>query len=144
MEGTPTRKLARQIALSQPAVIAKINQGLKLVSNSNAVTQGLCKHFSGYLMLDAKYVAVKPHKEKMALIWAVDYYKHDILYYALVPTESYYAYHICLNFLRRIGFQAKCIICDEHDSIIKATNSVFPKARVQLCHTHLLRNMQKY
>jgi hypothetical protein len=55
----------------------------------------------------------------MAFIWAVDYYKHDILFSGLYPSETYLAYENCFRFLRKIGFQAKAIICDEHVAIEK-------------------------
>lgn len=79
----------------------------------------------------------------MASIWAVDYLKHDILYRSLVPEESYLAYSLCLKFLKKIGYQAKAVVCDEHQAIIKSTIDIFPKARIQICHTHVLRNIQK-
>ena len=83
--------------MSQPKVMKLVLTALKNVSNSNRITEGLCRKFSGYLMLDAKYVAVKGRKRKMAFIWAIDYYKHDILFSLLVPDETYIAYWNCFS-----------------------------------------------
>jgi len=94
-------------------------------------------------MLDAKYIAVKGHHRKLASIWAVDYLTHDILYRSLVPEENYLAYSLCLKFLRKIGYPVKAVICDEHQAIIQSTCDIFPKAKIQICHTHVLRNIQK-
>lgn len=88
-------------------------------------------------------MSVKGHERKMAFIWAVDYYKHDILFSGLYPSESFEAYHNCFTFLKRIGYNMKVIVSDEHQNILRAGKAVFPKARQQICHTHYLRNIRK-
>jgi transposase-like protein len=128
--------------MSQAKVMALLLKALKNVPNNNRITEGLSKRFSGYLMLDAKYVSVKGRSRKMAFIWVIDYYKHDILFSLLVPDETYTAYWNCLKFLKRINVPVRAIICDEHKAILQASQAVFPRARIQYCHTHILRNIQ--
>lgn len=97
----------------------------------------------GYLQIDAKYVSVKGHKNKMAFIWAIDYSSHDILWYELVSSETYAAYlHIFKN-LKSVGYRPKAIICDELPQIWKSAIEIFPNSKIQLCTVHLKRNIKK-
>jgi transposase-like protein len=93
-------------------------------------------------MTDAKYVSVKGHKDKMAFIWFLDYYKHDILFSILVRRETYSAYWQGFKLLKRLDYPCKAVIADEHPAIHAAAKDNFPKARFQLCHTHILRNIR--
>lgn len=143
LEGSSIRKLARQTDQSKSVVHRRLLQSMKRVPNSNHITELLCNKFSGYLQVDGKYLPVKGHERKMCFIWAIDYYTHDVLYHMLVPEETVYAYWVMFKFLKRCNYQLQCLICDEHQSILKSVEMVYPRAKVQICLTHYKRNIQK-
>lgn len=119
----------------------KIQVALKNVPNSNTVTEGLWQYCSQYLQIDATYVSIRGRK--YAFIWVVDYYHHDILYSILAPSESYQAYRSCFSHLKKMGIFPRVMTADEHSSIYRALKDVFPSAKLQLCHVHILRNIRK-
>lgn len=94
-------------------------------------------------MVDAKYVVVRPHKRKIAFIWAIDYYTHDIVWSNLVLSENYEAYYWMFKGLKKAGYKPKALICDDHQAIQEAFKSVFPRSLIQVCITHYKRNIQK-
>lgn len=120
----------------------KIKTELLKVPNSNHVTEVVCNKFSGFLQIDAKYVSVKGHQNKMAFIWSIDYYTHDIIWNMLVPSESAYAYLTLFKRLKALNYPLKALICDEHTSILSTVNKVFPNSPVQICLTHYKRNIR--
>jgi len=117
-----------------------VMSALRKVPNSNHVTEVVCDKFSGYLQVDAKYISVRG--VKMAFIWAIDYYTHDIVWHMLVPSESSLAYLTMFRRLRSAGYELKALTCDEHSAILGTVNRVFPKASVQICTVHYLRNVR--
>lgn len=118
----------------------RIKTALQNVPNSNHSTEALCDKFSGYLQVDAKYLSVAG--KKMAFIWALDYYTHDIIWYELVPKENSQAYLLLFERIRSSNYQLKCLVCDEHKSILHSVNQVFTNASVQICITHYKRNIK--
>lgn len=103
----------------------------------------MCKAFDGYLQIDAKYISVKGHKNKMAFIWAIDYNSHDVLWYELVSSETYAAYLHIFAKLKAAGYRPRAVICDELPQIWKSAMQIFPGVNVQLCTVHLKRNIRK-
>lgn len=143
LEGTSYRKLTVQTGLSKSVIQRIVRSTLLNIPNTNHLTELLCNRFSGYLQVDAKYVSVRGHERKMAFIWLIDYYTHDILLWSLVPTESFEAYYCLFRHLRSIGYQLKTLTCDDHKAIQEACEAVFPNTSIQLCLTHFQRNIQK-
>jgi len=117
-----------------------VMSALKKIPNSNHVTEVVCDKFSSYLQVDAKYISVRG--VKMAFIWAIDYYTHDIVWHMLVPEENSLAYLTLFKRLRSSGYELKGLTCDEHQAILGTVNLVFPKASVQICIVHYLRNVR--
>lgn len=122
-------------------IFRAIKRAMLKVPNSNHVTEVVCDKFSGYLQVDAKYVSVRG--KKMAFIWAIDYYTHDIVWNILVPSENTEAYLSLFKRLRSANYHLKALICDDHPAIIPTALSIFRKAKVQICTTHYKRNIRK-
>jgi transposase-like protein len=131
------------VHLKPTTVWRKIIKTCKRIPNSNHVTEVICEIFSGYLQIDAKYISVRGNDRKMAFIWAIDYYTHDVVWWTLASSENYEAYYWVFKRLRFLGYQLKCLICDDHKSIQDACTFVFPNVHIQLCLTHYKRNIQK-
>lgn len=115
-------------------------KSLCAVPNSNHVTEVVCDKFSGYLQVDAKYISVRG--VKMAFIWAIDYYTHDVVWHMLAPSENSLAYLPLFKRLKSAGYELKGLTCDEHPAILGTVNLVFPNAVVQICTAHYLRNIR--
>ncbi|MBL8015214.1 MAG: transposase [Candidatus Doudnabacteria bacterium] len=142
LKGHSLRNLADRLGISYVTIYRQIKQELVKVPNSNHVTESVCDKYSGYLLVDAKYVSVRGHESKMAFIWAIDYYTHDIVWWMLTSTENSTAYMSLFRRLKSSNYSLKALVCDEHSSILTTVNFVFSDAQVQICTTHYLRNLR--
>ena len=113
------------------------------VPNSNHVSEFVCKHFCGILLVDGKYVHVKGYEKKIPLIWCLDYYSHDILVHQISPSENYQAYLAFFNKLKNLKYPLKTLVCDELDSIYMAARHHYPKVKVQLCTNHYKEGIRR-
>lgn len=43
-----------------------------------------------------------------------------------------------------MNYPLQIVVCDDSSALKLALNRVYPKARVQLCHTHFLENLRQY
>lgn len=144
LEGTSIRKLSDQLNASKSDIDRKVRSGLQKVPNSNHISEIICNDFHyGYLLVDGKYVHVKGHKNKVALIWAVDNYSHDILAYVVAPSENYQAYLALFKILKKMNYPLWVLTCDDHASIVPAMKAIYPKARVQLCLNHYKESVRR-
>jgi transposase-like protein len=108
------------------------------------LTKDLCdpKRFSGTLIIDGKYVAVKGFKLKIPFIYAIDYQTHDIPYGDLFTVEDEAAFSRFFQKLYDLGYDIKIVVADDRAGIKQALNKIFPYARLQLCHVHFLQKIR--
>lgn len=102
-----------------------------------------CNRWSGILNLDGKYVAVKGYDKKIPFLYGIDFLKHDIPVGILAPSENGEAFLKYFRLLKTVGYPLKVVICDDVSALKPALLHYFPKARVQLCHTHYLENIRQ-
>lgn len=93
--------------------------------------------------MDGKYVAVKGYQNKIPFIYGIDYLSHDIPLGALFPAEDEMAFVTFFSKLKEIGYALRSVVADDRSGLKQALLRVFPKARLQLCHTHYLENLRK-
>lgn len=79
----------------------------------------------------------------MVMIWAIDYYFHDIVWFELVAKENFQIYQTIFRRLKQASYQLKYLICDDMAAIRNACTLIYPEARIQICTVHLLRNIKK-
>lgn len=145
LDGVPFRKLGDENVLSGSQTYARVIGELNQLPENIKLTKQLCdpKRFSGILILDGKYVAVKGFDAKLPFIWGLDYLTHDIPYGDLYPAEDEMAFSDFFQKLYDLGYDLKIVVADDRGGLKQALNKVFPYARLQLCHNHYLENIRR-
>jgi transposase-like protein len=144
VDGIPFRKLGDQLKLSGKQIFLKVRAAISLLLWNWQITLDLCdpKRFSGILIIDGKYVAVKDFKDKIPFIYAIDYLTHDIIHGDLFPAEDEMAFSQLFQKLYDFGYDIKIVVADDRAGIKQALNKVFPYAKLQLCHVHFLEKFR--
>lgn len=108
------------------------------------LTKTLCNpfRFSGLLVMDGKYVAVKGYDHKIPFIYGIDYLTHDIPLGDLHAAEDEMAFVSFFTKLKEIGYPLRAVVADDRQGLKSALNRIFPHARLQLCHVHYLENLR--
>lgn len=143
MEGTPIRKLARQLETSKSSIQREIARTLLKVPNSNHVSQLICKKFCHVLLVDGKYIHVKGFEKKIPMLWCLDYQSHDPLIHMLAPSENYQAYLAFFSKLKDMNYPLEVLICDESESLIFAAKFHYPNVKIQLCLNHIKEGIRR-
>jgi transposase-like protein len=103
-----------------------------------------CNRFKGILIVDGKFIKVKGYDKKIPFIYGIDYLTHDIPLGLLVPSENKEAFTKFFRLLKTINYPLKVVVCDDVISALNpALKRYFPKAKIQLCHTHYLENIRQ-
>lgn len=118
---------------------------INALPDNAALTKTLCNpfYFSGILVIDGKYVAVKDYKQKIPFIYGIDYLTHDIPLGGLYVAEDEMSFVSFLARLKELGLDVRAVVADDRSGLKQALLRVFPKARLQLCHTHYLENIRE-
>lgn len=121
-----------------------INPLIKDLPSCLELTNDFCdpSKFSGKLVVDGTYLAVKGYENKLALIWGFDYDSHDCPNSLLAPSESYVSYHKYFSGLKSIKYPLKYLVCDGNEGIKLAARDVFPNVVIQTCLKHFLTSIR--
>ena len=107
------------------------------------ITLRYCNRWSGILVMDGKYVAIKGYEQKIPFIYGIDYLTHDIPAGLLAPSENYDSFLKYFRTLKEIGYNLQIVVCDDRGGLKEALLAVFPNARLQLCQNHYLENIRQ-
>ena len=108
------------------------------------LTKEYCNRFCGILVVDGKFVKVRGYDKKIPFIYGIDYLTHDIPVGILVPSENTEAFRKLFRLLKTINYPLRAVVCDDVISALKTgLERYYPKAKIQLCHTHYLENIRK-
>jgi len=123
----------------------RVNTELSLLPKNEEVTKTLCdpRRFSGILVMDGKYVAVKGFDRKIPFLFGIDYLTHDIPFGALYVAEDEVSFSRFFAQLKGLGYDLEIVVADDRAGLKKALAKVFPYARLQLCHNHYLENIRR-
>lgn len=123
----------------------KVRKEIKALPANAQITKTLCSpfRFSGILVMDGKYIAVKGYQQKIPFIYGIDYLTHDIPLGDLYAAEDEMAFVTFFSKLKELGLDVRAIVADDRSGLKQALFRVFPRARLQLCHTHYLENIRK-
>ena len=145
VDGTPFRKLGDQNTLTGGQAYNRTIAELNRLPDNFQLTSDLCdpKRFCGILVIDGKYIAVKPFDAKIPLVYGIDYFSHDIPYGSLYPAEDEASFSQFFQKLYDLGYDIKIVIADDRPGLKQALLKVFPYAKLQLCHNHYLENIRK-
>lgn len=131
--------------LSGAQAYTRVIKELSSLPSNTQLTKTICdpKRFSGILILDGKYVAVKGFSRKIPFIYGIDYLTHDIPLGELYVTEDAISFVQFFHKLSVLGYNLTIVVADDRLGLKQALNKVFPLARLQLCHNHYLENIRK-
>lgn len=124
-------------------VYAKVSSSLLALPHIADITRKYCRKFSGILLVDGKYVAVKGYERKIPVLYGVDYQTHDIPTYTFTIAENYQS---CLSFfssLKLLNYPLQAVVCDENTNIFEAARYVYPNVVIQLCQNHYKENIRR-
>lgn len=116
---------------------------MDLLPDNTYISAKHCNRWDGVLNLDGKYVKVKGLKKKIPFLYGIDFHTHDIPAGTLVHSENYHAFLVYLRTLKAINYPLRVVVCDDTAALKPALDMVFPKAKIQLCHTHYLENIRR-
>jgi transposase-like protein len=119
-----------------------VQKGLERLPLCVDVTRAYCQKFSGILLVDGKYIAVKQYERKIPVLYGVDYSSHDIPHYRLAEAESYLVCKRFFESLKLTTYSLQAIVSDDNQNIYTAAQYVFPNVVIQLSHVHFLRNVR--
>ena len=141
----PFRKLGNENNLSGAQAYTRVTKELSSLPSNTQLTKTLCdpKRFSGILILDGKYVAVKGFNRKIPFLYGIDYLTHDIPLGELYVAEDAISFVQFFHRLLALGYNLTIVVADDRLGLKQALNKVFPLARLQLCHNHYLENIRK-
>lgn len=140
----PFRKLANEYGLSVSQVFKRVRNEMNQLPDNTWLTTNYCNRFCGILVIDGKYVKVKGFKTKIPFIYGIDYLTHDIPVGVLAPTENVEAFRRFFRLLKTCNYPLQIVVCDDVISSLKpALLYYYPKAKIQLCHTHYLENIRQ-
>lgn len=146
LKGASIRTLAQRYGKTLGATQRQLKTELNELPSNETVTAKYCgrNRWCGVLLVDAKYIKVKGYDKKIALIYGIDYFTHDIPLCLLVKTETFIAYKQFFTKLKNINYKLRGIVSDEHEAIPQALEEVFgERVKQQLCHVHILENIRK-
>lgn len=145
LDGIPFRKLGDEHGLTGKQVFLKVRREINLLPENSFLTKTFCSpfRFSGILVIDGKYIAVKGYQSKIPFIYGIDYLSHDIPYGSLFAAEDEMAFVTFFVRLKELGYPLRAVVADDRSGLKPALLKVFPRARLQLCHTHYLENIRE-
>ena len=113
--------------------------------SNTLLTKEVCDptRFSGILILDGKYVAVKGYSPKIPFLYGIDYLTHDIPLGEVFRAEDEMAFSQYFSRLKELGYNLRAVVADDRGGLKQALHKVFPYARLQLCHNHYLENIRR-
>jgi len=145
MDGVPFRKLGDEHGLSGKQIFLKVRQEIGSLPLNWQLTKDLCEpaRFSGILVIDGKYIAVKDFKQKIPFIYGLDYLSHDPLHGDLFLAEDEMAFVRFFQKVQELNYPLQIVVADDRAGLKQALNKVFPLCRLQLCHTHYLEKIRR-
>lgn len=142
LSGIPFRTLGEIHGINATTAYRHVKSHLDRLPHCADITREYCQSFSGILLTDGKYIAIKGYDRKIPVVYGIDYTTHDIPHYILSRAENY---STCLSFFRSLklaGYLLQAVVCDDNKNIYETCRHTFPQSTIQLCQVHYLRNLR--
>lgn len=143
IDGVRFRKLADQYGISSAKVYRQTLIEMNALPENTWLSNEFCNRWSGRLIVDGKYVAVKGYAQKIPFIYGIDFLTHDIPVGILAPSENEHAFTKFFNLLKTIRYNLQIVIADDIAPLKPALKRVFPSVRLQLCHNHYFESLRQ-
>ena len=147
VDGLGIRKLADQEEYSIGKTYTSLRDELESLPSNTDVSKNLCdpSKWCGILCLDGKYLKVVEEmnetEKSIPFIFGIDFLSHDLPYGALALSENTGAFLKIFQELKEMQYPLRVVVCDGNTAIKPALKRVFPEAVIQLCHTHVFKNI---
>ena len=142
LDGLPFRALARAYDVSVGSAYNYCLEALEALPPCADITRTYCQKFGGILLVDGKYLSIKGYARKLPVVYGIDYTTHDIPHYVLALAENYQTCHAFFASLNLMGYPLHAVVCDDNRNIYETCRAVYPRATIQLCQVHYLRNVK--
>jgi mutator family transposase len=136
LDGVSFRKLAVKYQISPMSAWRACEKALQKLPDNNKFTFKYCSRFSDIFVFDGKYFTVKGQDLGYALLWGIDYLRHDIPIFTLAPNENYSAWATNFSYFRIINHYPRLVVCDDNANLKLAARNTFPAVRIQTCFNH--------
>ena|SRR3989338_1922925 len=143
LDGLSFRKLARKYRISKSFAWEICQEELRNLPNNNQFTFNYCNRFSSIFLFDGKYFNVATDKYDWALLWGIDYLRHDIPVFTIAPSENYQSWRKFFSYFRIISHHPELLVCDDNLNIKMAAYDKFPGVKIQTCHNHFKENIRR-
>lgn len=118
-------------------------EGLKRLPNNNQFSFKYCRQFSDTFVFDGKYFNIAGYDHDWAILWGIDYFRHDIPVFLLAPSESYHSWSKFFFYFRLINHYPQLVVCDDNVNLKLAARQHFPAVRIQTCFNHFKENIRR-
>jgi len=142
LDGISFRSLANLYNISPTTAYRKCSKELESLPHCADLTRKYCSRFSGILLVDGKFIRVKPYKYKIPVIYGIDYQTHDIPTFTLASSENFLTLKKFFSSLRLLNYPLQSLVSDENLNIHKACKVIYPNSFWQLCTNHLKENIR--
>lgn len=143
LDGLSFGKLATRYAISKTRVYRIVHEELVKLPQNNEFTFKYCNRFSSIFLFDGKYISVKGYEKKIALLWGVDYFRHDTPIFTLAPSENYQSWGRFFSYFRIICHFPTYFCCDDNQPLKTAARHAFPQVKIQTCANHFKENVRR-
>lgn len=143
LNGLSFRALSRKYRLSPMTVWRICERELKQLPDNNQFTFKYCQRFSDTFVFDGKYFNIAGQAHDWAILWGIDYFKHDIPVFLLAPSESYHSWSKFFFYFRLINHYPQLVVCDDNTNLKLAARQNFPSVRIHTCFNHFKENIRR-
>jgi len=137
------RALAQKYNISVGSTYNKCFENLQNLPHCADITRKYCSKYSGILLVDGKYIAVKGYERKIPFIYGIDYLTHDIPTYIFSIAENFMSLKKFFASLRLLNYPLEYLVSDDNTNILSSCLDVYPKVKFQLCTNHFKENIRK-
>lgn len=143
MSGLSFRNLAETLNVDASTVYRRVEPCLTALPHCADLSRGNDKHYSGILLVDGKYAHVKGFKDKIPVVYGLDYLTHDIVHFLVSKAENYQTSLSFFQSIKLLGYPLHALVCDDNQNFQLACKRVYPKPVIQLCHNHYKENIRR-
>ena len=143
LDGVSFRALADQYNISHMTTYRYVKSELEKLPHCADISRKYCSKYSQIILVDGKFLKVKGFKNKIPVIYGIDYQTHDIPTYRLAPSENYLTFLKYFQSLRLLNYPLQALVSDDNLNIPNACREIYPRAVWQLCLNHFKENIRK-
>ncbi len=143
LNGFSFRVLGEKYGISKSYAWEICHEELTNLPDNNVFSHQFCNRFTSTLVVDGKYIRVKGYARKIALLWGIDYFTHDIPAFVLAPSENTQSWSKYFAYFRIFSHRPELLVCDDNINIKVAAKNCFPAVKIQTCMNHLKENMRR-